>query len=105
MYWPQPGEAQVMGIPHVTADRGFASRDELVPRLPPSAAGRDVAAADFYLVLAYTKLAVIAEGISEARTHGQGPDAGPLGHARHDSARAARAIMIADASSDRRLRG
>jgi aminoglycoside phosphotransferase (APT) family kinase protein len=103
MYWPQPGEAQVMGIPHVTADRGFATREELV-RLYAERSGRDVAAADFYLVLAYTKLAVIAEGILKRALMGKDltPD---LSGMRVTTALAARAIAVADASSDARLRG
>jgi aminoglycoside phosphotransferase (APT) family kinase protein len=103
MYWPQPGEAPVMGIPHVTADRGFCTREDLV-RIYAEQSGRDVAAADFYLVLAYTKLAVIAEGILKRALMGKDltPD---LSGMRATTALAARAIAVADASRDPRLRG
>ncbi|MCW5889640.1 MAG: phosphotransferase family protein [bacterium] len=103
MYWPQPGETQVAGIPHVTADHGFGPRETLV-RVYAERSGRDVGAVDFYLVLAYTKLAVIAEGILKRAL--MGTDLTPdLSGMRVTAPLAARAVAVADASSDPRLRG
>jgi aminoglycoside phosphotransferase (APT) family kinase protein len=88
----------------LTAQPGFATRADLVEAYA-RATGRDVAAVDFYQVLALYKLAVISEGIYArfrmGKTLGPGFEnmqraAGPL---------AERAIALADRSSDARLRG
>ena len=93
IYWTEPGDAASGGSPFgasVTAQPGFATRAELVEAYA-RATGRDVAAIDFYQVLALYKLAVISEGIyarfQMGKTLGPGFEnmqraAGPLARAR-----------------------
>jgi aminoglycoside phosphotransferase (APT) family kinase protein len=109
VYWTEAGdvdEGDALGdtLPRFTAAPGFATRAELVEAYA-RASGRDVSAIDFYRVLALTKLAVISEGIYKRFT--LGATAGP-GFAR-STRRAAegiarRALRLADASGDPRLR-
>ena len=106
IYWTEMDDV-ASGTPFgasVTAQPGFATRAELVDAYA-CATGRDVAAVDFYQVLALYKLAVISEGIYArfrmGKTLGPGFEnmqraAGPL---------AERALMLAEQSSDARLRG
>lgn len=105
IYWNEPGEAAsaTQFGASVTAVSGFHTRAELIEAYA-KASGRDVAAIDFYQVLALYKLAVISEGIYArfrmGKTLGPGFEnlqraAGPL---------AERALAIADASSDPKLR-
>lgn len=105
IYWTEPGEASgSRELPGVTAAPGFASRAELIERYA-RASGRDTARVDFYQVLALYKLAVISEGIYArwklGKTLGDGFET--LGRAAVPLA--ARALAIADASSDPKLRG
>jgi aminoglycoside phosphotransferase (APT) family kinase protein len=105
IYWTEPGDVtDGRYLPSVTAAPGFATRAELVERYA-RASGRDVGYVDFYQVLALYKLAIISEGIyarwKMGKTLGEGFDtlgraAGPL---------AQRALAIADASGDPKLRG
>jgi len=105
IYWTEPGDVtDGRYLPSVTAAPGFATRAELVERYA-RASGRDVAHVDFYQVLALYKLAIISEGIYArwklGKTVGEGFEtlgraAGPL---------AERALAIAGASGDARLRG
>ena len=84
-------------------------------RLPPprradrrstrARSGRDVAAIDFYQVLALYKLAIISEGIYARYLQGKTLGEGFAGMVRPTEALATRALAIADASADRRLRG
>ena len=69
------------------------------------ASGRAVESVDFYQALALTKLAIIAEGIYKRFTMGKtvADGAGEIGRA--TPAMAARALAIADAAADPRLRG
>jgi aminoglycoside phosphotransferase (APT) family kinase protein len=106
IYWTEPRDSST-GTPFgasVTAQPGFHTRAELIEAYA-KASGRDVASVDFYQVLALYKLAVISEGIyarfQMGKTLGPGFEnmqraAGPL---------ADRALAIADASTDARLRG
>jgi aminoglycoside phosphotransferase (APT) family kinase protein len=107
IYWVEPGDAQSSGgieeVGSVTAHPGFFTRQQVAAAYA-SASGRDLAQIDFYQVLALTKLAVISEGIFKrfqlGKTAGTGFDkmnraAEPL---------ALRALAIADASDDERLR-
>jgi len=106
IYWTERGD-EASGTPFgasVTAQPGFATRAALIEAYA-RATGRDVAAVDFYQVLALYKLAVISEGIyarfQMGKTLGPGFEnmqraAGPL---------AERALALANASSDARLRG
>ncbi|MCX5737061.1 MAG: phosphotransferase family protein, partial [Proteobacteria bacterium] len=64
IYWTERGD-KASGTPFgasVTAQPGFATRATLIEAYA-RATGRDVAAVDFYQVLALYKLAVISEGI------------------------------------------
>ena len=104
MYWPEPGEPVPAAIPPITNQPGFPPRAFLVEEYARRS-GRDVDHVDFYLVLAFTKLAVIAEGILKRFQLGQ--DAGTSGGfaLRAAAPLAERALAIADASADPRLRG
>jgi aminoglycoside phosphotransferase (APT) family kinase protein len=104
IYWVEAGEASDVEGTQITARPGFFTRAQLVEGYAV-ASGRDVSAVDFYQVLALTKLAVISEGIYKrftlGKTLGEGFDqmkrmTGPL---------AARALAIAEAAGDPRLRG
>jgi len=61
-YWPERGDDAVgLGTPANLAP-GFPTRAELAARYA-AASGRDLADLDFYLALAYWKLAIILEGV------------------------------------------
>jgi aminoglycoside phosphotransferase (APT) family kinase protein len=108
IYWVEPGEADptnaTQGMLPVTARPGFLKRADLVEEYARRS-GRDVEAIDFYQVLALYKLAVISEGIYKriqlGKTLGRGFDR----MTRASVAMAQRALRIADASADPRLRG
>ncbi|HEV7733850.1 MAG TPA: phosphotransferase family protein [Candidatus Binatia bacterium] len=104
MYWPEPGDPVPSGIPPITNQPGFPLRATLIEEYARRS-GRDVDHVDFYLVLAFTKLAVIAEGIFKRFQLGK--DAGTSGDfsLRAAAPLAERALAIADAASDPRLRG
>jgi aminoglycoside phosphotransferase (APT) family kinase protein len=103
IWWAEPGEPEArdprMGI---TAAPGFLSRRDLVSAYARGS-GRDVGAVDFYQVLALYKLAIIGEGIRarylQGKTVGEG-----FGGESQTAAMARRALAIADASEDPRLR-
>jgi len=102
IYWAEPGDPPSHGLmPALTAAPGFPSRADLLARYA-AASGRDVEAVDFYQVLALTKLAVISEGIW--KRHLLGKTIGDGGW-RATEFLAERALAVADASHDRRLRG
>jgi aminoglycoside phosphotransferase (APT) family kinase protein len=104
IYWSEPGESSAAGIgASATAAPGFATRAELVAAYA-GASGRDVAAIDFYQVLALYKLAVISEGIYARHRMGKTLGSGFAGMQRSAGALARRGLSIADASSDPRLR-
>ena len=104
MYWIEEGETDDVGSGAPTARPGFATRDEIVATYAAES-GRAVEATDFYLVLALTKLAVIAEGIYKRFQMGKtvGDDMAEVFRA--TPVMAARALAVADASDDPRLRG
>jgi aminoglycoside phosphotransferase (APT) family kinase protein len=104
MYWPEPGEPVPSAVMPISTLPGFPPRATLIEEYARRS-GRDVDHVDFYLVLAFTKLAVIAEGIFKRFTMGK--DAGTSGDfsLRAATPLAERALAIADAASDRRLRG
>ena len=104
IYWTQAGEGSEVEATAVTAGPGFYTRDELVAAYA-KASGRDVSAIDFYQVLALTKLAVISEGIYKRFTLGKTVGEGFAGMRRATATLAQRALRIADAADDRRLRG
>jgi len=104
IYWIQEGEPDDVGSGGPTARAGFPTRDEIVEAYA-RASGRDVEASDFYQVLALTKLAVIAEGIYKRWTLGKTVGEATAEAVRATPGMAARALAIAEASSDPRLRG
>ena len=109
IYWAEPGEEGVGGIGaggvgSVTALPGFPTREELAAAYA-RASGREIHHLDFYRVLALTKLAVIAEGIYKRVRMGAAVGADLESIRRPTAELAARALAIADAAEDRRLRG
>jgi aminoglycoside phosphotransferase (APT) family kinase protein len=107
IYWVEPGEGPgpgASGASAITAQPGFLRRADLV-REYAKRSGRDTDAIDYYQVLALYKLAVISEGIYKRFRMGQTLGKGFEGMARGAPGLAQRALRIADASSDRRLRG
>jgi aminoglycoside phosphotransferase (APT) family kinase protein len=106
IYWTEPGDSTT-GTPFgasVTAQPGFHTRAELIDAYA-DASGRDVASVDFYQVLALYKLAVISEGIYARFRMGKTLGPGFADMQRAAGPLAQRALAIADASSDARLRG
>jgi aminoglycoside phosphotransferase (APT) family kinase protein len=103
IYWKQAGDPIYTRLPLFTDLPGFLTREEIVEEYAKRS-GRNVAHADFYQVLALTKLAVISEGIY-AR-HLQGKTLGPGFDAMRREAQplAERALALAAASPDPRLR-
>ncbi len=105
IYWIEAGEPPpARGGPSPTALPGFATRRELCEAYA-RASGRNLAAIDFYQVLALYKLAVISEGIHARFAMGKTVGEGFEGYAAQTEALARRALAIADASGDRALRG
>jgi aminoglycoside phosphotransferase (APT) family kinase protein len=106
IYWVEAGEQAAGGVEAtaVSAQPGFFTRAELTEAYA-KASGRDVSCIDFYQVLALTKLAVISEGIYKRFQLGKTVGAGFEGMRRAAEPLAARALEIADAAPDRRLRG
>jgi aminoglycoside phosphotransferase (APT) family kinase protein len=105
IYWSEPGDpGGGRFLPGLTAQPGFHRRGELVQAYARRS-GRDVAAVDFYQVLALYKLAVISEGIYARHRMGKTLGEGFHGMQRAAAPLAARALAIADAAEDPRLRG
>jgi aminoglycoside phosphotransferase (APT) family kinase protein len=106
IYWTERSDAK-SGSPFgasVTTEPGFATRAQLIDAYA-RATGRDVAAIDFYQVLALYKLAVISEGIYARFQMGKTLGPGFENMQRATGPLAERALAVADASSDARLRG
>jgi aminoglycoside phosphotransferase (APT) family kinase protein len=104
IYWSEAGDGFPSGtLPSVTVRPGFFTRGEVIEAYA-RASGRSVESIDFYQVLALYKLAVISEGIYKraqlGKTLGEGFDR----MSRASAGLAQRALALADASSDRRLR-
>jgi aminoglycoside phosphotransferase (APT) family kinase protein len=105
IYWAEPGDVRDgRFLSGVTAAPGFHTRAELTEAYA-KASGRDVAAIDFYQVLALTKLAVISEGIYARYRMGKTLGEGFAGMQRASEPLSERALALAAASSDQRLRG
>ena len=108
IYWTEAGDPPPAGgigtASTFTATPGFFTRAELIAEYARRS-GRNVEAIDVYQVLALYKLAVISEGIYarylQGKTLGEGFD----GMSRAAGGLARRALAIADASTDSRLRG
>jgi aminoglycoside phosphotransferase (APT) family kinase protein len=108
IYWADPGDridaASIGSVSPFTTLPGFLRRADLIAEYARRS-GRDVSAVDFYQVLALYKLAIISEGIYARYLQGKTLGDGFEGMVRPSGALAARALTIADASSDARLRG
>jgi aminoglycoside phosphotransferase (APT) family kinase protein len=70
VYWGGEGGRLLPAVESVSTHPGFYDRDELVEAYA-AASGRNVDTLDFYVVLAYFKLAVIIEGIHARYLKGQ----------------------------------
>jgi aminoglycoside phosphotransferase (APT) family kinase protein len=88
----------------VPARPGFLTRAELVAEYARRS-GRDVAAIDYYQVLATYKLAIITEGIWARYLKGQTVGEGYEGYGENTVRLVDYALALADASADPRLRG
>jgi aminoglycoside phosphotransferase (APT) family kinase protein len=108
IYWAEQGDPAskegVGSMSRFTALPGFLRRADIVERYARRSR-RDVAAVEFYQVLALYKLAIIAEGIYARHLQGKTLGAGFEGMRRSTPALAERALRIAEDSSDPRLRG
>jgi aminoglycoside phosphotransferase (APT) family kinase protein len=108
IYWSDPGdcidEVSIGSVSPFTALPGFLRRAALVEEYARRS-GRDVGAIDFYQVLALYKLAIISEGIYARFLQGKTLGEGFERMTRPSGALAQRALAIADASADPRLRG
>jgi aminoglycoside phosphotransferase (APT) family kinase protein len=107
-YWGQLGDApeRLVAAPTgaVTAAPGFLTRAELVAEYARRS-GRSVEHIDFYQVLAYYKLAVIAEGIHARFLKGETVGEGFEGYDERVNMVSAIALQMADDADDPRLRG
>ena len=108
IYWADPGDqidaASIGSVSPFTTLPGFLRRADLVAEYARRS-GRDVSAVDFYQVLALYKLAIISEGIYARYLQGKTLGEGFEGMVRPSGALVQRALAIADASSDPKLRG
>jgi len=107
IYWTDatdpPASGGVGTAGSFTVAPGFFTRAQIIAEYARRS-GRDVEAVDFYQVLALYKLAVISEGIYARYLQGKTLGEGFEGMSRSADALARRALSIADASNDRRLR-
>ena len=62
VFWPQPGEPNIGGLPQPTQQAGFATREQMVARYRERS-GIEVRQLDFYRTLALWKLAILLEGL------------------------------------------
>ncbi|MEO8603264.1 MAG: phosphotransferase family protein [bacterium] len=108
IYWADPDDvidsASIGGVSPFTQAPGYLRRAELIAEYA-SRSGRAVDSIDFYQVLALYKLAIISEGIYARYLQGKTLGEGFAGMTRPSAPLAERALAIADASDDRRLRG
>jgi aminoglycoside phosphotransferase (APT) family kinase protein len=103
IYWADPGEPAAT-LRSVVSGPGMLTRAEIVAEYAQRS-GRDVSAVDFYQVLALYKLAIISEGIYARFVAGQTLGDKFKGTTRQTGALVQRALSIADASDDAKLRG
>ncbi|MBI3785805.1 MAG: phosphotransferase family protein [Deltaproteobacteria bacterium] len=107
IYWTEAGDAPlgrgVGAASSFTSLPGFFTRAEIINEYARRS-GRNLDAVDFYQVLALYKLAVISEGIYARYHMGKTLGDGFEGMTRTATDLAARALYIADSSSDRRLK-
>jgi aminoglycoside phosphotransferase (APT) family kinase protein len=108
IYWAQAGDGPaadgVGAASAFTARPGFFTRADIIDAYAQRS-GRNLEAVDFYQVLALYKLAVISEGIYARYLQGKTLGDGFAGMTRAADGLAQRALAIADAAADPRLRG
>ncbi len=105
MYWTEATDIPLgtsIGASAFTAQPGFYTRAEIIRRYAEQS-GRNVEAIEFYVVLAYYKLAIIAEGIFARFRMGKTVGEGFDNMARSALPLARRAIEICEQSADPRL--
>jgi aminoglycoside phosphotransferase (APT) family kinase protein len=74
VYWSEPGDELMPLFEAPTTASGFSGRDEVRARYT-SASGRDLSEIDFYIALAWWKLAIILQGVHARFSAGQYGDA------------------------------
>lgn len=105
LYWHEAGDPpEFVAGAAVTAEPGFATRDELVAEYA-RASGRSVEHVDFYVALAAYKLSIICEGIHHRYINGQTVGEGFEGYDERTVALARRALATTEASANPKLRG
>jgi aminoglycoside phosphotransferase (APT) family kinase protein len=107
IYWAEAGDTaygEIGAVSLFTAQPGFFKRADIIQAYA-TRSGRDVGAIEFYQVLALYKLAVISEGIYARFLQGKTLGDGFSGLQRAAGGLARRALAIASAAVDRRLRG
>ena len=108
IYWTEAGDSLpaggIGGVSPFTTLPGFYTRADIV-REYARRSGRNVDAIDFYQVLALYKLAIISEGIYARFRLGKTLGEGFENLGRATGGLAQRALAIADASPDAKLRG
>jgi aminoglycoside phosphotransferase (APT) family kinase protein len=109
MYWADSSPGATPGAPgissnSVTALPGFLSRSEAISRYA-TRSGRDLSNLDFYVVLAFFKLAVILEGINARYLEGGTVGAGFEAIGQQALGLARTGLMVANASDVEGLKG
>ena len=107
IYWTEAGDAPlgrgVGAASPFTSLPGFFTRAEIIETYAKRS-GRNVDSVEFYQVLALYKLAIISEGIYARYRMGKTLGEGFEGMTRTATGLAERALLIADASNDKRLK-
>jgi aminoglycoside phosphotransferase (APT) family kinase protein len=105
LYWTEPNDPpEAIAGSMISTEPGFSSRAELTNEYA-RLTGRDVSHVDFYTVLAAYKLAVIIEGIHARFLAGETVGEGFEGYDARAAHLVNRALMLANESSDPKLRG
>jgi aminoglycoside phosphotransferase (APT) family kinase protein len=73
LFWPEPGEEHVAGLPQLSQQPGFAPRSALIARYE-EATGVPASDLPFYRTLALWKLAILCEGLYKRYLAGKAPN-------------------------------
>ena len=104
LYWVEATDDPTSTVGSaITKQPGFVTRQEIINAYA-KASGRDVGSVDYYVVFAAYKLAIICEGIHYRFLNGQTVGQGFEGYGERCEALVRRALSVAEASSDPRLR-
>jgi aminoglycoside phosphotransferase (APT) family kinase protein len=108
IYWVEPGDSEkrieAVTAGDITTREGFMTRAELIAEYARRS-GQNVEHIDFYVALAFYKLAVICEGINARWLSGETVGDGFEPFGRRAELLAQLAVETADQSADPRLRG